>query len=142
MKNMPKEIIENNNRKIKENRDKKEIEKSKMIKKIQTEYKDMLLPTLKSKTEEITQKIVEKLEERGENVNSIEILSTIAKRSLVDVATGNANSYTPQEIMIAFNLYIEMIDKIQKYKNPHGGMTSAPWGFFVNSMKADYNREV
>ena len=117
MKNMPKEIIENNNRKIKENRDKKEIEKSKMIKKIQTEYKDMLLPTLKSKTEEITQKIVEKLEERGENVNSIEILSTIAKRSLVDVATGNANSYTPQEIMIAFNLYIEMIDKIQKYKN-------------------------
>ena len=117
MKNMPKGIIENNRKKIKETKDRKEIEKNKMVKKIQEEYKDMLLPTLKSKTEEITQKIVEKLEERGENVNSIEILSTIAKRSLVDVATGNANSYTPQEIMIAFNLYIEMIDKIQKYKN-------------------------
>lgn len=100
-----------------ENRDKKELNKNKMIKKIQDEYRDELLPTLKAKTEEITQKIVEKLEKRGENVNSIEILSTIAKRSLVDVINGNANSYTPQEIMIAFNLYIEMIDKIQKYKN-------------------------
>ena len=104
-------------KKINENRDKKELEKNKMIKKIQDEYKEMLLPNLKEKTEEITQKILKKFETRGEQVNSVEILSTIAKRSLVDVATGNANSYTTQEIMIAFNLYIEMIDKIQKYKN-------------------------
>ena len=98
------------------NRDKKEIEKNKLVKKIQDEYKEELLPTLRAKTKEVTKNIVEKLEKRGENVNSIEILSTIAKRSLVDVATGNANSYTPQEIMIAFNLYIEMIEEIQKYK--------------------------
>lgn len=109
--------IVNRQKKINDNRDKKMIEKNQIVKKIQDEYREELLPTLKIKTEEITQKIVEKLEKRGEKVNSTEILSTIAKRSLVDVATGNANSYTPQEIMIAFNLYIEMIDKIQKYKN-------------------------
>lgn len=109
--------ISKKQKKINDNRDNRELAKTKMVEKIQTEYKDMLLPTLKEKTKEITEMIVKKLEKRGENVNSVEILSTIAKRSLVDVATGNANSYTPQEIMIAFNLYIEMIDKIQQYKN-------------------------
>ncbi len=98
-------------------RDEKKMQQNKIVKKIQDEYHDMLLPALKTKTEEITKMIVDKLEARGESVNSIEILSTIAKRSLVDIAIGNVNSYTPQEILIAFNLYIEMIDKIQKYKN-------------------------
>ncbi len=104
-------------RKFNENREKVLQEKENLVKKIQEEYKDMLLPTLKEKTNEITNLLVEKLKARGDKVNSIEILSVIAKRSLVDVVKGNANSYTPQEIMIAFNLYIQMIDKIQEYRN-------------------------
>lgn len=103
-------------RKFNENREKEMKNKQEIVKKIQEEYKDMLLPTLKEKTQEITDLLVDKLKRRGDNVNSIEILSTIAKRSLVDIAKGNTVSYTPQEIMIAFNLYIQMIDKIQEYK--------------------------
>lgn len=97
--------------------DEKSNSKDQLIKKIQNEYRDLLLPTLKSKTEELTKQIIEKLENRGELVNSVEILSVIAKRSLADVATGSANSYTPQELMIAFNLYLEMMEKIQQYKS-------------------------
>ena len=74
--------ISKKQKKINDNRDNRELAKTKMVEKIQTEYKDMLLPTLKEKTKEITEMIVKKLEKRGENVNSVEILSTIAKRSL------------------------------------------------------------
>lgn len=116
-KKMSKEQQEKIKKSNRETREKEMQAKQEIIGKIQEEYKDMLLPTLKEKTKEITDLLVDKLEARGDKVNSIEILSIIAKRSLVDVVKGNANSYTPQEIMIAFNLYIQMIDTIQKYRS-------------------------
>lgn len=116
LKIKPKESELKRQKLFKENREKELQIKQKLATKIQEEYKDMLLPTLKEKTKEITNQLVDKLDKRGEEVNSIEILSIIAKRSLADVVKGNANSYTPQEIMIAFNLYIEMISKINEIK--------------------------
>jgi len=99
------------------NKDKKEIEKRNLINQIQKETKDKLLPTLKEKTNKVTNYIVGLLKEKGEdNVNNIKILSIIAQRSMLDIINCGNNSYTPYEIMIGFNLYLEMINKINEIK--------------------------
>lgn len=99
------------------NREKKKIEQEKMINKIKEETKEQLLPTLKKKTNELTNYIVELLKNKGEEkVNNIQIMSLIAQRSMLEIANVCNVSYTPQEIMIGFNLYLEMINKINEIK--------------------------
>ena len=98
-------------------KDKQKMEKQELIDKIKKETKEQLLPTLKDKTKEATEYIISLLKEKGEEkVNSTQILSVIAKRSIVDIANGGNITYTPQEIMIGFNLYLEMINKINEIK--------------------------
>ena len=99
------------------NREKKKIEQEKMINKIKEETKEQLLPTLKKKTSELTNYIVDLLDKKGEEkVNNIQIMSLIAQRSMLEIANVCNVSYTPQEIMIGFNLYLEMINKINEIK--------------------------
>lgn len=99
------------------NREKKKIEQEKMINKIKEETKEQLLPTLKKKTNELTNYIVELLKNKGEEkVNNIQIMSLIAQRSMLEIANVCNVSYTTQEIMIGFNLYLEMINKINEIK--------------------------
>ena len=99
------------------NRETKKIEQEKMINKIKEETKDQLLPTLKKKTSELTSYIVDLLDKKGEEkVNNIQIMSLIAQRSMLEIANVCNVSYTPQEIMIGFNLYLEMINKINEIK--------------------------
>ena len=98
-------------------KDKQKMEKQELVDKIKKETKEQLLPTLKDKTKEATEYIISLLKEKGEEkVNSTQILSVIAKRSIVDIANGGNITYTPQEIMIGFNLYLEMINKINEIK--------------------------
>ncbi len=96
------------------NRDKKEIEKQELISKIQEESKNILLPELKKKMEETTELIVDLLKDK--DLNNIQIMSMIAKRSVIDIANVGNISYTPQEILAGFNLYLEMINKINNIK--------------------------
>ena len=99
------------------NRETKKIEQEKMINKIKEETKEQLLPTLKKKTSELTNYIVDLLDKKGEEkVNNIQIMSLIAQRSMLEIANVCNVSYTPQEIMIGFNLYLEMINKINEIK--------------------------
>ncbi len=99
------------------NRETKKIEQEKMINKIKEETKEQLLPTLKKKTSELTSYIVDLLDKKGEEkVNNIQIMSLIAQRSMLEIANVCNVSYTPQEIMIGFNLYLEMINKINEIK--------------------------
>lgn len=99
------------------NRETKKIEQEKMINKIKEETKEQLLPTLKKKTRELTSYIVDLLDKKGEEkVNNIQIMSLIAQRSMLEIANVCNVSYTPQEIMIGFNLYLEMINKINEIK--------------------------
>lgn len=99
------------------NREKKKIEQEKIINKIKEETKEQLLPTLKKKTSELTNYIVDLLDKKGEEkVNNIQIMSLIAQRSMLEIANVCNVSYTPQEIMIGFNLYLEMINKINEIK--------------------------
>jgi len=96
---------------------KKKEDRQELVKKIQEESKEQLLPNLKEKTEELTNYIVDLLRAKGEdNVNNIQIMSLIAQRSMLEVATAGNITYTPQEIMLGFNMYLNMINKINEIK--------------------------
>lgn len=102
----------------KEQRDKREIAKQNLVNEIQKESREQLLPVLKQKTTELTNYIVDLLSLKGkEKVSNIQILSLIAKKSMLEIANaGNQPLYTPQEIAIGFNSYLEMINKINEIK--------------------------
>ena len=89
-----------------------------LIKSIQKSSKQDLLPSLKTKMEETTNLIVNLLNERGEdNVNNIQIMSLISKGSLRETALGGNIEYTAQEIKAGFDLYLDMILKINEIKS-------------------------
>lgn len=93
------------------------IAKQDLIKKIQTSSKNELLPELCKKMEETSSLIVNLLKEKGEKgVNNIQIMSLIAKGSLRETALGGNIEYTAQEIKEGFNLYLDMIYKINEIK--------------------------
>ena len=123
---------------FKQNRDKKEIEKQELVKKIQEESKSKLLPTLKEKTKQATDYIVGLLNEKGEErVNNIQIMSIIAQRSMLDIANAGNITYTPQEILIGFNLYLEMINKINEIKKFPPTVES--FAIFMGISRTTYN---
>lgn len=116
IRRLSKETIEKKkqtNQKIKE---KEQEAKNKLVKQIQEASKDQLLPDLKTQMEETTNLIVKMLKDKGEDVKNIQIMSLIAKRSMLSVAIGGNVSYSSQEILAAFNLYLEMINKINEIK--------------------------
>lgn len=77
----------------------------------------MLIINLKLQTKKFTNYIVDLLDEKGEeNVNNIQIMSLIAQRSMLEIANVCNLTFTPYEINIAFNLYLEMINKINNNK--------------------------
>lgn len=97
-----------------ENSDKKEMAKQKMIQEIKEESKGMLLPNLKEKMEKTTELILSLLKEK--DISNIQIMSYIAKGSLLENALGRSVGYTPQELSIGFDLYLDMINKINEIK--------------------------
>ena len=95
----------------------KKVDRTKLVENIRQESKDNLMIELREKTNELTKYIVDLLNEKGKyNVNDIQILSLIARRSTSELASLNNVTYTPQEILIGFNLYLEMIEKINEVK--------------------------
>ena len=95
----------------------KKVAQENLIKSIQTSSKNDLLPALKSKMEETTNLIVNLLNEKGEDrVNNIQIMSLISKGSLRETALGGNIEYTAQEIRAGFDLYLDMILKINEIK--------------------------
>lgn len=100
-----------------EYKDKEKVSTRKMVNKIREEAKDSFLPSLKDKMNETTNYILKMFDEKGvEKVSNIQIMSAIAKSSLLNIACGGGTSYSPQEILAGFNLYLEMIEKINEYK--------------------------
>lgn len=95
----------------------KKVAQENLIKSIQNSSKNDLLPALKSKMEETTNLIVNLLNEKGEDrVNNIQIMSLISKGSLRETALGGNMEYTAQEIRAGFDLYLDMILKINEIK--------------------------
>lgn len=114
MKKFKPESIEKRFKIKKENDHKKELAKQELVEQIKEESKQMLLPNLKEKMQETTDMIVNLLKEK--DLNNIQIMSMIAKGSLLDSVLGGNVSYTPQELRIGFDLYLDMINKINEIK--------------------------
>lgn len=98
----------------KKNQDMKEMEKQKLIQEIKDESKSMLLPNLKEKMVAISDEIIRLLKDK--DINNIQIMSLIAKGSLLENTLGRSVGYTPQELSVGFDLYLDMINKINEIK--------------------------
>jgi hypothetical protein len=92
--------------------DQKEIKKQNLIKSIQDNTKSLLIPNMQNKMKEVVDYIKANSKE---DLNTIQIMSLIAKKSLSEITVINC-TYTPQEIAIAFNIYLDMINEINKIK--------------------------
>jgi hypothetical protein len=114
MKKFKDETIKKRVKATKDNQDKKEIAKQKLIQEIKEESKNMLLPNLKDKMIKTTDLIIDTLSKK--DINNIQIMSLIAKGSLLENALGGYISYTPQELRAGFDLYLDMINKINEIK--------------------------
>ncbi len=95
------------------NKDEKKIEQQKMIKKIQEETKNVLIPAIHKKMEQVAEVIREKVS-KNEGLTVSQILPLISKRSVEDIAAIQNKSYTPYELGEALNVYMEMIAKINQ----------------------------
>lgn len=108
-------VVKRRKKTIEDNKDKKKLKQQLLIKEIQENAHKELLPSLKEKMVEVADYITKRISD-GEELNSTQIMSLIAKKSLVEIASGSTITYTPQEIAVSFNYYLEMIDKINKIK--------------------------
>ena len=102
------------NPKVRQKNHEKKVAQQDLIKSIQKESKDKLLPELKSKMVETTKLITDLIKEK--DINNIQIMSLISKGSLRETALGGNMEYTSQEIRAGFDLYLDMILKINEIK--------------------------
>ena len=104
--------------KVRQKNHDKKVAQQDLIKTIQKYSKNELLPDLKEKMQQTTDLIVNMINEKGgDNVNNIQIMSLISKGSLRETALGGNIEYTPQEIRAGFDLYLDMILKINEVKS-------------------------
>lgn len=102
-------------KKIQENRDSEKVLNHEMAEKVFEATKEQLLPAIRQKAEEVSlylEKVLKEKDEQG--LTATKILPLIAKRSLTDIVN-TTKTFTPQELAIAFNIYVDMIDKINNY---------------------------
>lgn len=93
----------------------KKVAQENLIKSIQAKSKNNMLPELKNKMEETTNLILKILEDK-KDISNIQIMSLISKGSLRETALGGNIEYTSQEIRAGFDLYLDMILKINEIK--------------------------
>lgn len=105
------EQIKKANKTCRENREKKLEEKEKLVNQIKEETKDLLLPSIRNKMNEVAEVIKEKVSQNN-GLTVSQILPLITKRSTSDIAVIQNKSYTSYELGEALNIYMEMIAKI------------------------------
>ena len=93
----------------------KKVAQENLIKSIQTQSKKDLLPDLRKKMQETTNLILNILQDK-KDISNIQIMSLISKGSLRETALGGNIEYTAQEIRAGFDLYLDMILKINEIK--------------------------
>lgn len=96
-----------------ENNDREEMKKQELAKKMQEDTKELLLPTIRTKMNDVAKLIAEKVS-NSNGLTVSQILPLITKRSTADIATIQNKSYTAYELGEALNIYIDMIAEINK----------------------------
>lgn len=104
---------------MKNNYHQKKIEQQNLVASMQKIANDNLLPDIKEKAEKVSEYIKNELEKDIETekkgLSVTKIHSLITHRSMSELATAGNKSFTIQELAIALNIYIEMINEINKY---------------------------
>lgn len=95
--------------------DKTKNDTQKILNKISEIGKNDLLPEIRKKSENVSKYIEDKLKSGDMGLTSVQILPLIAKRSIADISVAGRVSYTPQELAIAFDIYVQTISKINQY---------------------------
>lgn len=107
--------IDKANQKKKEKREAEKVFNQTVAEEVLKATSEEVLPTIRKKAEEVSRYLEEVLNKHNNNgLTATKILPLIAKRSIADIAV-TSKTYTPQELAIAFNIYIEMIEKINQY---------------------------
>lgn len=102
-------------KKIKEKRDTEKVLNQEIAEEVFKATKEQLLPSIREKAEEVSKYVEKVLKEKNDKgLTASQISSIFIKRSANDIAS-NTISYTPQELSIAFNIYVDMIQEINKH---------------------------
>lgn len=102
-------------KKIKEKRDTEKVLNHEIAEEVFKATKEQLLPSIREKAEEVSKYVEKVLKEKNDKgLTASQISSIFIKRSANDIAN-NTISYTPQELSIAFNIYVDMIQEINKH---------------------------
>lgn len=95
----------------------KKIKNQDLVKTIQKVAKENLISDIQDKAKEVSEYLensIKKIEDNN-GLTSTKIYEIITNRSTSDIATIGNKSFTPQELAIAFNIYVKMMAKINKY---------------------------
>ena len=107
--------VEDMNKKRKDKQEAEKVLTRKISEEVLKATAEEVLPNIRRKAEEVSCYLEKVLKEKGEEgLTATKILPLIARRSLTDIAI-TTKSFTPQELAIAFDIYIEMIDKINNF---------------------------
>lgn len=107
--------IEKARKSLEKKRDAEKVLNQEIAEKVFETTKEQLLPSIRAKAEEVSKYVEKVLKEKDEDgLTASQISSLFIKRSANDIAIGNI-SYTSQELAIALNIYVEMIQEINKY---------------------------
>lgn len=106
-----KESIKKQNISYNKNKEKEAEKKEELVNQIREETKDLLLPSIRNKMNEVAEVIKEKVSQNN-GLTVSQILPLITKRSTSDIAVIQNKSYTSYELGEALNIYMEMIAKI------------------------------
>ncbi len=110
-KNKTKESLQKQAKTYRENKEKELQKKEQLVNQIKEETKDLLLPSIRNKMNEVAEVIKEKVSQNN-GLTVSQILPLITKRSTSDIAVIQNKSYTSYELGEALNIYMEMIAKI------------------------------
>lgn len=96
---------------------KKKIANQDIVREIQQVTKENLLPNIEKKAQEVSEYIEKEIKKinASDGLTSTQVFDIIANRSISDIATASSKGYTPQELAIALNIYMEMMSNINKY---------------------------
>ena len=99
---------------LQEKKDAEKVLDKEIAEKVFKATKEQLLPSIREKAEEVSKYVEKVLAEKDEKgLTASQISSLFIKRSVNDIAIGKI-SYTAQELAIAFNIYVDMIQAINK----------------------------
>lgn len=94
-------------------KDEKVLQRQELIKDIQNSTKESLMMSIQKKANDVSQEL-ENVLKNSSGLTSTQIFNLITNRSTASIDVISKKSYTPEELVIAFQIYKNMIAKINE----------------------------